>query len=253
MIEGIEMRTSAYPNFATVEEVEARTYGNTAEITRPGPAVQLVVKSGGNEFHGTLQEQYMSDRVQSSNIDESLRAQGLQSGDSLKHFQDFGGDLGGRIIRNTLWFYGALRHQVNDRQLLGFVAAPGNDGIFGTTDDVPTSSPSSLLTPTLKLSYQATTKHKLVGFMSREGRHMNYFNAGRFVPRDSTLDQVYPLFSNKGEVQSVFNERLLSTVMFATSGSQVYYHNYSSEPSALDLTTQFQTGESFHAFDNTDR
>jgi hypothetical protein len=253
MIEGIEMRTAAYPNFATVEEVEARTYGNTAEITRPGPAVQLVIKSGGNDLHGTYQEQYMTDRVQSSNIDASLRGQGLQAGDSLKHFQDLAGDLGGRLVRNTLWFYGALRQQLNDRNLLGFVAAPGNDGVYGTTDDQPASSPSSLLDPTLKLSYQATQKHKLVGFMSRERRHMNYFNAGRFVPRDSTLDQIYPLFSNKGELQSVFSERLLSTVMFATSGSQVFYHNYSAAPSSLDLTTQFQTGESFHAFDNTDR
>jgi hypothetical protein len=253
MIEGIEMRTAAYPNFATVEEVEARTYGNTAEITRPGPAVQLVVKSGGNEFHGTLQEQYMSGRVQSSNIDANLRAQGLQAGDSLKSFQDLGGDLGGRIIRNRLWFYTALRQQLNDRRLLGFVAGPGSDGIWGTTDDVPTSSPSSLVSPTLKLSFQATAKHKAVGFLSRERRHMNYFNAGRFVPRDSTLDQLYPLFSNKGELQSVFSDRLLSTVMFATSGSQVFYHNYSAEPSQLDLTSQFQTGESFHAFDNTDR
>jgi hypothetical protein len=253
MIEGIEMRTAAYPNFATVEEVEARTYGNTAEITRPGPAVQLVIKSGGNEFHGTYQEQYMTDKVQATNIDANLRAQGLQAGDSLKSFQDLAGDLGGRIIRNTLWFYGALRQQSNDRNLLGFVAGPGKDGIFGTTDDVATSSPSSLLDPTVKLSYQVTPKHKLVGFASRERRHMNYFNAGRFVPQDSTLDQVYPLFSNKAELQSVFSDRLLSTVMFATSGSQVFYHNYSTEPSALDLTTQFQTGESFHAFDNTDR
>lgn len=253
MIEGIEMRTADYPNFAAVEEVEARTYGNTAEITRPGPAVQLVVKSGGNDFHGQYEAQFMSDRFQATNIDAGLRAQGLQATDSLDSFRDFSGDLGGRLVRNTLWFYGALRHQRSVRNLLGFVGDRGPDRIFGTPDDVPANSPGALFDRTLKLSYQVTPKHRWIGFMSREGRHMNYFNAGRFVPRDSTLDQIYPLFSNKGELQSMFSNRLLSTVMFATSGSQVYYHNYSTEPSALDLTTQWQTGESFHAFDNTDR
>lgn len=253
MIEGIEMRTADYPNFAAVEEVEARTYGNTAEITRPGPAVQLVIKSGGNDFHGRYEGQFMTDGVQATNIDANLRAQGLQAGDSLKSFQDLSGDLGGRIIRNTLWFYGALRQQRSTRNLLGFISSPGTDGIYGTGDDVPGESPGTLLDSMLKLSYQASSKHKLMGFASRERRHMDNFNASRFVPRDSTLDQLYPLFSNKGEWQGVFSDRLLSTVMFATSGSQVFYHNISSAPSTLDLTTQWQTGESFHAFDNTDR
>lgn len=254
MIEGIEMRTADYPNFATVEEVEARTYGNTAEITRPGPAVQLVVKSGGNDFHGRFEEQFMTDRFQGTNIDAHLRAQGLQAGDSLRHFQDFSADLGGRIVRNTLWFYGAVREQRNVRTLTGFIKDPGPDKTYGTADDVPGESRIDGSDRTLKLSYQATQKHKLTGFAAREGPHgFEGIDAGRFIPHESTMDYRYPLFSNKGEWQGIFSDRLLTTVMFATSGSQVYYHPHSSAPSTLDLATQWRTGESFHPFNNSDR
>src|SRR5207249_7022460 len=87
MIEGIETRTGGFPNFATVEEVAVRTYGNTAEITRPGSVQQLVVKSGGNDFHGRYEEEFMTDRFQGTNIDSTLRAQGIKDPDSLRHFQ----------------------------------------------------------------------------------------------------------------------------------------------------------------------
>jgi len=255
MIEGIEMRTSAYPNFATVEEVEARTYGNSAEITRPGPAVQLVVKSGGNEFHGRYEEQFMSDRFQATNIDDQLKAQGLQVSDSLKQFQDFSADLGGRIIRNTLWFYGAVRDQRSTRNLLGFKKSPGPDKVYGTPDDVPGDALITVFDKTVKLSYQISPKHKLTGFASREGKYEHEFGAGRFVPHESTTDQDYPLFSNKGQWDGVFSDHLVGTVMFATSGSQVFYHDatHSSDPATLDLTTQWATGESFNSLNSTDR
>jgi len=53
----------------------------------------------------------------------------------------------------------------------------------------------------------------------------------------------------------VFSDRLVSTIMFATSGSQVFYHDasHSSDPATLDLSTQWATGESFHSLNSSDR
>jgi hypothetical protein len=253
-IEGIDMRGSAVPNFAMVEEVDAKTYGNTADVTKPGPAFQLIVKSGGNDFHGRYAEEYMTDRFQSTNVDAALQAQGLQAGDALVSFQDFSADLGGRIIRDTLWFYGALREQRNMRTITGFIEDPGPDRTYGTGDDVPGESRTDASFRTLKLSYQMTPKNRFVGFYNRERRHaFEGLDASRYIPHESTMDFDYPLFANKGEWQGVFSDRMLATVMFATSGSQVYYTNHSSDPSTIDLTTQWRTGESFHAFDHTQR
>ena len=248
-VEGIDMRISDVPNFATVEEVDAKTYGNTAEMSTPGAAFQLIIKSGGNTFHGRYDEQYMTDRFQAKNIDAALQAQGLQAGDGLVYFQDFSGDLGGYIVRDKLWFYGAIRDQHNKRTLTGFIGDRGSDGKYGTADDVPAKPPIDNWSRTLKLSYQATPKHRFVGLYVRDLRDADAgIGATRFTPYESVLDFNYLNYQNKGEWQGVFSDRLLATVMYATSGSNSHYFSHSTEPSTHDLTTQWDTGESFHAF-----
>ncbi len=66
-----------------------------------------IVKSGGNDFHGGGFWAQNGPAFQSDNLDDELRAQGIETGNTLEKRYDVGGDLGGRIIRNKLWFYGA--------------------------------------------------------------------------------------------------------------------------------------------------
>ena len=256
MIEGIETRTGGFPNFATVEEVAVRTYGNTAEITRPGSVQQLVVKSGGNDFHGRYEEEFMTDRFQGTNIDSTLRAQGIKDPDSLRHFQDFAGDLGGRIIRNKLWFYGAVRHQNNVGHPGGFIGSAGPDGIYGTADDVPGTRLVTLLDRVLKLSYQMTPQHRLIVFADRDHRFDHEANISRFIPHESANDSDFPHYLNKAEWQGVFSNRLVGTFMVADSGSNIHQSDLThpwTHASTLDLTTQQVTGEGFGETDSDDR
>src|SRR5947208_6822945 len=101
----------------------------------------MIVKSGGNDFHGRYREEYFNHNLNSTNVDADLRRQGIGTGDALLYSTDFIGDLGGRIIRNKLWFYGAVRYQRNRRTVTGYSQAPGPDGIYGTADDVPGKPP----------------------------------------------------------------------------------------------------------------
>ena len=66
MIEGIVVVPNESPDFTSVEEVDVKTFGNTAEQDNPGAAVQLVVKSGGNDFHGRYTEKVQHKRFQST-------------------------------------------------------------------------------------------------------------------------------------------------------------------------------------------
>src|SRR5206468_10300356 len=104
-IEGVDMHSNENPDFSAVEEVDVKTFGNSAEVPTPGAAIQLIVKSGGNTFHGRYNEQYMSDKLQSNNIDAALKAQGIAAGDAAIYYQDFSGDLGGRLVRDQLLVY----------------------------------------------------------------------------------------------------------------------------------------------------
>ena len=112
------------------------------------------MKSGGNDFHGTYQVSAQTPRLQADNLNDALRAQGLTATSPLKNFYDLSADLGGRIIRDKLWFYGAYGRQSKNEGLLGFASAPGPDGKYLTADDPLANVETSLSQMSAKLSYQ---------------------------------------------------------------------------------------------------
>jgi hypothetical protein len=260
-IEGIDMQSNENPDFSTVEEVDAKTYGNTAEVSTPGAALQLIVKSGGNTFHGRYQGQYMTDKLQSNNVDAALQAQGIAAGDTAVYYTDFAGDLGGRIIRDRLWFYGALRSKNSERTLPGYSSAPGPDGVYGTKDDIPGHPVVLEKDQMIKMSWQPTRNNKLIGFYSRNKWDEKQYLAqavstARFIPEEATPYLRYYNYQSKGEWQGTLGNRLFASVMF---GNGWYVADYTNDcnvpdrpvcrtpppPAAIDLATQIQTGTPF--------
>ena len=73
--------------------------------THPGATVNAVTKSGSNGFHGDLFEFLR-------NGDTNARNFFAPAHDQLKHNQ-FGGTIGGRIIRDKLFFFGGFQGTVN--------------------------------------------------------------------------------------------------------------------------------------------
>src|SRR6266545_511621 len=124
---GADQNTAIYFNDSTLEEVQIRTSGNDAEVSVPGISMVAIMKSGGNDFHGTYQVSTESPKFQADNLNDALRAQGLTATSPLKNFYDLSADLGGRLIRDKLWFYGAYGRQAKNEGLLGFASGPGAD------------------------------------------------------------------------------------------------------------------------------
>ena len=102
-----------------VQEVEVKTGGYQAEYGRnTGGVINVITKSGGNEFHGGAFG-YYNDTGMRSDI-EDRPDPGLQPGwatssrrrsdrtTSWKDVrQEFGADLGGFIMKDKVWFFGA--------------------------------------------------------------------------------------------------------------------------------------------------
>src|SRR5205814_2009469 len=124
--------------------------GNDADVPLPGSSFQGIVKSGGNDFHGTYFAGGSTKGMVSNNVDDELRAKGVSSGDPLLYFRDVSGDLGGRLVRDKLWFYGAIRRQQAASGRTGYAKAPGPDGVYLTADDVIGDSVLGLPNETLK-------------------------------------------------------------------------------------------------------
>jgi len=105
-----------------VQEFQVTTVGYPAEIGRSGGgAINMVTKSGTNEFHGTAFEFYR---------DKGLNANTFTNNRSHLpklpyHFNQFGGTLGGPIKKDKLFFFGSYDGQRNTQnQILAPNIAP---------------------------------------------------------------------------------------------------------------------------------
>ncbi|HEY3939278.1 MAG TPA: TonB-dependent receptor [Bryobacteraceae bacterium] len=99
----------------------------------PGGVVNVVTKSGTNDFHGDFFEFLR-------NGDFNARQANTPSRDSLKRNQ-FGGVIGGRIIRDKLFFFGGYQgtqQRSNPPSTISFVpTAAVLNGDFSTIDSAP--------------------------------------------------------------------------------------------------------------------
>jgi hypothetical protein len=86
-----------FPNLDSVAEFRVQTSSFSAENGRAPLQVTMITKSGTNAFHGTLWEFLRNDKLDARNTF-------LNTKEKLRRNQ-YGGSLGGRIIRNRTFFF----------------------------------------------------------------------------------------------------------------------------------------------------
>lgn len=244
---GADQNTAIYFNDSTLEEVQVKTSGNDAEVSVPGMSMVAIMKSGGNTFHGAYQASGEWPSLQADNLNDALRAQGLTATSPLKDFYDLSADLGGRIVRDKLWFYTAYGRQAKKEGVVGFAASPGPDGKYLTADDPLADFETSLQQLSLKVSYQLSKNNRLVYAWQRGTKAQPQNNADRFTPLESTRDYVNPTSIQKIELQSMLSPRLLVNAVGGYSGYVTDYdaarsYARADAPPRQDLATTLNTG-----------
>src|SRR3954468_14410639 len=92
-------------NANTFEEVVVETAAGSAEATTGGGQINITPKDGGNIFSGTASAEVTGPKLQSDNLNDRLRAQGITSAGAVRRYYDIGGGFGGPIQQNKLWFF----------------------------------------------------------------------------------------------------------------------------------------------------
>ncbi|HEX3580438.1 MAG TPA: TonB-dependent receptor, partial [Thermoanaerobaculia bacterium] len=91
-------------NFEFIQEVEVKTGGYEAEYGRStGGIINVITKSGGNELHGDVFGYNFNDSLQ-ANSKAVVSTAGTTQGFTNR---DYGLDVGGYILKDKLWFFGA--------------------------------------------------------------------------------------------------------------------------------------------------
>ena len=103
--------------FEYLQEVQVKTSGLEAEYGGAlGGVISAVTKSGGNSFRGSVYEHYSSSWLRSFNgLDKRLQidpttqntAYFVQDDDQSFNRNEFGGTIGGPIVRDHLFFFGS--------------------------------------------------------------------------------------------------------------------------------------------------
>ena len=104
--------------FGTSEEEAEQTKLLAAN---QGVYMNATIKSGTNDWHGSVYTDWQDDSFQSTNVDQDLLDRGLAGGAGFSRFNEFSGDLGGPIVRDKLWFYFAMMDQYSGKLEPGFL------------------------------------------------------------------------------------------------------------------------------------
>jgi hypothetical protein len=247
MVDGFSIiANNPVPDVGSTAEVSVNTFGNTADIKEVGVAMNMILKSGGNTFHGSGSGANL--RQYDDNVTPYVKSRNLTVGSKLKYFNDFGGDLGGRIVRNKLWFYGSTRHRMSQISQPGLVLDAGPDGKFLTGDEPPAFPKLHSDNLIGKLSYQVTQKYSLSttqtydkNYSQAEIQNQSY----TFVPFKSTGVLDWEPRSRKGEFKGTPTSKSVFDVQFGKSGYHIYRTYQPScdlKPSSFDNTTQLYDG-----------
>jgi hypothetical protein len=139
-------------DYGALDEVRVQTLGADAEQPSKGLQITAVVKSGGNDFHGSGIWSGANKSFEGTNLDADLEALGISSGDRLDSQYDVSGELGGRIVRDKLWFYHSSRKRYAAYDVLNSFKPDGTPGQLVNNQRIHTS----------KVSYQATPANRFV-------------------------------------------------------------------------------------------
>ncbi len=165
-----------YFDFDMFQEMEFTTGGSDAKSATGGVQMNFMLKSGTNMFHGQAKGYYASEGTQWTNLPSDLvptLGGTTGKGDRESLFQDWGGDVGGPILKDKWWFWAAYGHQN-----INIIKS-----VTGSTDKTLLKNASiktnAQLTKALRASFSFFQANKI-----KLGR-----NAGATVSQPSTEDQ----------------------------------------------------------------
>ena len=187
-----------YYDFDMFQEMQVTTGG--ADVRNPTPGVQLnfMLKGGSNTPHGSARVYFENESMQSNNMPDELvgRLGGTSGkGNRMDQYSDYGFEMGGPIVRDRLWAWGAIGR--TDVRLLT---------LTGTSDRTKLENYSFKSTGQVSNDVRASFTY-FRGNKLKWGR-----GASATHPPETTYDQSGPTSLYKGESNFVFGHNLFLAV-----------------------------------------
>jgi hypothetical protein len=214
--------SSSYYDFNAFEEVNVSTGGNDLRQQTGGIGINFVTRRGTNKFKGTFYVADNNHKFESSNLpselasDSRLALPGGGFADKADHTDNIlnrGGDVGGPIVKDKLWFWASWGRQNIDIIRLN-----------------QTSDKTVLTNTNAKINWAATRNDQVSGFYfngakEKFGRTPGVvgnepasfqWNQGNFFPEEGVLHPLHGLW--KVEDNHTFGSNLFVNAKYAWYG-----------------------------------
>ena len=164
--------SSYIADIGNAREVTMITSGGLGESEGGGPSLNVLPREGGNTLRGTFYAAGAGGRMLGNNITPELEARNVTAPNRYRKLWDFNVGVGGPILQDRLWFFGTVRNEGSERTVTSmFANANAGDTTKWTyvaDRSRPAINAASYRPITLRLTSQATSKHKITGFWDEQ-------------------------------------------------------------------------------------
>jgi hypothetical protein len=151
-------------DIANAQEMQITLSGGLGDAEVGGPVLNIIPKTGGNTFQGTVFANGAGKWAQSDNVDADLERQGITTAGLIKLW-DASFALGGPIRKDRLWFFGNIRDEGNHTEIPGLYANKyaGDPAHWDYLEDrsVKARLASSKTIASIRLTSQVTPRNKV--------------------------------------------------------------------------------------------
>ncbi len=233
--------SGTYADYGAFEEVNFTTASKSADQVASGANFVAILKSGGNTFHGNASIDYEDHKFQGTNVDQDLLDRGYPTGgNKFTKYRNIYGDIGGRIIKDRLWFYGAFTHGYQGTLIPGFISLKTGQQVEYFT---------KIVDPTAKLTYQLTSKQKVDVFWTLNRKWQPYRDASNLLPLEASQDQdAYSTIGPSARYTNIIDPKTTFTFQLARGGWWWPMTAWTEDPRRLDITTNATLGAYFHNY-----
>jgi len=208
--------SGSYLDYAALEEATVQVMGHSAATPTRGLAINGVVKSGANQFHGQVYYARTSGNLRSDNITPELERQGITEGDRLRLRDDWSGELGGRIKRDKVWFFASSRQRRQHDDILGCFKPVNETDADGPLSSSPCVGTERTRFVTAKVTYQVNQSNKFVGFAQPNWRFGERGGSALALWETRTYRLPGSDGTWKGEWQGVKGDSLVMSALFGS-------------------------------------
>ena len=147
------------------QEVTQTSSGGLGESAVGGPAINIIPRTGGNTFRGSMFVANVSEWMVGNNLSQDLIDRGLPRSGDLETLWDYNLGIGGPIAQDRLWFFSNLRDQGAYRSIPGMYANKNvgdpTKRTFEADLNRPARGAGNWRTTSLRLTNQLTPRNRV--------------------------------------------------------------------------------------------